>query len=662
MAALRTLFALSAALGAALASAQPQVAHGKSLEALVLGSDVVAVATLVSYELSPDARTITAATFTVYDVIKGSIEGDVAVEIHRVPRTFLDWIEGSSRFLLFRRQGEFSFEPISGPRPQIIRSDLTTLKDADAIVRAARMIALADDGSLPFASGEVLVPYNVIKGWRGTGTVFYLEIPITQELHRWAIEGVRSKDPSDRGLAAGVFAHFKTEEDIALLKTLLGDTAVAHYDHPSGNLGKGRGVYWIREAAYDLLTEIGVKVERPEIEFTSFEPDEVRFVYLEREPSARETIKTLGQFKNLSVLYLGNTRMTDDDVRYVSALPGITELRAPNNPLTDVALVEIGKMTSLKALDLGRAKVTDAGLASLSRLQSLEYLDLSGTQVTNAGLHEIARLKRLKWINVANTQVTPDGLRALNKLEHLDSINNIIVDWQETDAYLLTLRDAGLLHAHDNARAGDGRATRNDQVTAFSVYGSPIGDAALGALTAFVNLEELSLSRTKVTDAGLDSLTRFGRLRLLIINDTQVTDSGMRTVSEMGALTSLGIANTAVSDDGMRYVGRLTNLEWLAMSGTQVTDSGFFYLRNLKKLRYLVMHNLPITDAGISHILELESLESLMLGRTQVTESGLVQLAKIKSLKSLSVNNSDGRLSAAIARLHRLRPDLEISG
>ena len=662
MAALRTLLALSVALVAAFACAQPQIGHGKSLEALVLGSDVVAVAILVSYELSPDARTITTAKFSVDGAIKGSIQGEVTVEVQRAPRTFLDWIEGSSRFLLFRRHGEWTVEPISGPRPQIIRADLTTLKDPYAIVRAARMIALTDDGAGAVATSQVLVPRHHIQEWRGTGTVFYLEIPITEELHRWAVEGVKSKDPSDRGMAAGVFAHYKTEDDIALLKTLLDDTAVAHYDQPSGNLGKGRGIYWVRQVAFDLLTQIGVKVERPEIEFTSFEPDEVRFVYLEREPSARETIKTLGQFKNLRSLYLANTRMTDDDLRYVSSLPGITELYASDNPLTDAALAEIGKMTSLKTLDLGRTKVTDAGLVSLARLQSLEYLDLSGTQISNAGLHEVARLKRLKWINVANTKVTPDGLRALNRLEHLDSINNIVVDWQETDSYLLTLRDAGLLHTHDNALAGDsGRASDSRQVKQFSVYGAPIGDGALEALTEFVNLEELSLSRTKVTDAGLVTLRQFGRLRRLVLNDTQITNSGLRTVAQVGGLTSLGIANTAVGDDGMYYVGRLRDLEWLAISGTQVTDSGFFHLRNLKKLKHLVMHNLPITDAAISHLLELASLEGLMLGRTQVTESGLLRLAKIKSLKSLSVNNSDGRLSHAIAKLHRLRPDIEIS-
>jgi Leucine-rich repeat (LRR) protein len=661
VAALRTLLALSVALVASFACAQPQIGHGKSLEALVLGSDVVAVATLESYALTADARAITAATFSIDDAIKGSIAGEVTVEVQRAPRTFLDWIEGSSRFLLFRRKGELSVEPISGPLPQIIRADLTTLKDPDAIVRAARMIALTEEGSGPVATVSVQVPWKLIEGWRGTGTVYYLEIPITQELHRWAVEGVRSSDPSDRGTAAAVFAHFRTEEDIALLKTLLTDTAVAHCDQPSGNLGKGRGIYWVREAAYNLLTEIGAKVERPEIEFTSFEPDEVRFVYLEREPNARETIKTLRQFKNLGALYLANTRMTDDDVRYVSALPGITELHAASNPLSDVALVEIGKMTSLKTLDLGRTKVTDAGLASLSRLQSLEYLDLSGTQITNAGLYEVARLKRLKWINVANTKVTPEGLRALNRLEHLDSINNIVVDWQETDAYLLTLRDAGLLHAHDNARAGDGRATRDDLVTSFSVYGAPIGDAALEVLTGFVNLEELSISRAKVTDAGLSKLKKFGRLRRLVLNDSQITNSGLQTVSQIGGLTSLGIANTSVGDDGMFYVGKLQDLEWLAISGTQVTDSGFFHLRSLKKLKHLVMHNLPITDAAISHILELTSLEGIMLGRTQVTEPGLLQLAKIKSLKTLSVNNSDGRLSPAIAKLHRLRPDIEIS-
>lgn len=663
MAAVRSFVLLACVALGALALGQPQFGRVESLELLVFRADAVAVGTLQSFELSDDARRIERATFRVDEELKGEIGGAVEVESDgQAPNSFLDWIEGKSRALLFRHDGRTLAVPISGPRPQVMLADRTPLKDEVAILRAARKI-VTQDAPEPLKTVRFNLDRRLIEGWRGVGTITDLVVPITESLHKWALRAARSGDDAERELSAEVLGHFGTPSDIDILKSMLTDNAVIYVGEPRGELGEEKGMFRVRAAALEQLNRLGVKVDAPQIDFTSYEPQNVRYVYLERDPRTAAKVRTLSAFKNLQTVMLSDSRATDAEMKVVSELESVTDLSAAGNPITDAALVDLAQMPRLKVLNLSRTQVTDAGLPALVKLQSLEHLDLSNTQVTNAGLADIAKLKNLRTLNVANTRVTVEGLRALRGLKHLESVSDTVVDWQQTDAYYVALRDVGLLHTNGHARAGgDERATSAEGVKEFWAYGLRIGDIGLDALTEFRNLEELSISGSLVTESGLMKILDFERLKRLIVNNNaQISDAAMQTVAKIEGLTSLGIANTSVGDEGLRLVGRLKRLEWLAISGTKVTDEGMAHLRGLTNLRSIVMHGLPITDAGIAHIAALPRLESIMLGTTHITDEGLMLLARNMSLKRISITRGDSVTPAGLARLRRARPDIELN-
>lgn len=646
----------------ALALGQPQFGHVESLELQIYRADVVAVGTLQSYELTDAARRIDRATFRVDEVLKGRPGAEIVFEGDgRTPHTFLDWIEGKSRAMLFVREGRTTVVPISGPLPQVMLADPKPLKDEAAILRAARRIA-AQTAPEPLATVRFVLRRDLIAGWKDVGTITDLVVPVTEELHNWALRASRSGNDDERERAAEVLGHFGTPSDIEVLKSMLTDKAVIYIGEPRGALGEERGTFRVRAAALEQLSRLGIQVEVPQIEFTSFEPQNVRYVYLERDPRAAEKIRTLGQFKNLQTVMMSDSRSTGAEIEMVSQLASVTDLSAAGNPITDAALEHIARMPRLKVLSLSKTQITDAGLPALVKLQSLEYLDLSNTQVTNAGLVEIAKLKNLRSLNVANTRVTVEGLRALRGLNHLGSVSDTVVDWQQTDAYYIALRDVGMLHTDGNARAGgDERATSAADVKEFWSYGLRIGDAGLDALTEFKNLEELSISGSLVTESGLRTILKFDRLkRLLVNNNVLVTDAAMQTVAKIEGLTSLGIANTSVGDEGLRAIGKLRDLEWLAISGTKATDEGMAHLGALENLRSIVMHGLPITDAGIAHLARLPRLESVMLGTTQITDKGLLALAQNKSLRRISITSAPNVTPHGLKRLRQLRPDIEL--
>ena len=119
----------------------------------------------------------------------------------------------------------------------------------------------------------------------------------------------------------------------------------------------------------------------------------VTYAFLERAGGVAGTIKGLGQFKNLTDVYLGETRATDEDVKNLACLPG------------------------LKKLELDGTRVTDAGIRRLLGLPALRGISLSGTRLTDAGLLDLATIKSLQSVTVWRMPgVTYEGLVKLRRL------------------------------------------------------------------------------------------------------------------------------------------------------------------------------------------------------------------------------------------------------
>ena len=89
------------------------------------------------------------------------------------------------------------------------------------------------------------------------------------------------------------------------------------------------------------------------------------------------------------------TKVTDDDLRSLSAFPNLRTLASPPH----------------------RAS-SDAGLANLKGLKSLTTLDLFDTRVTDAGLEHLAEwMPRLEWLELYDTRITDAGPAILEGLE-----------------------------------------------------------------------------------------------------------------------------------------------------------------------------------------------------------------------------------------------------
>jgi hypothetical protein len=93
----------------------------------------------------------------------------------------------------------------------------------------------------------------------------------------------------------------------------------------------------------------------------------------------------------------------------------ITWLKLSNTQISDEALKTIAQLPGLTRLQLENTAVTDAGLQILAECKSLMYLNLVGTKVTAKGLQALQKNKALRELYVYKSAVTPAEAAALQK-------------------------------------------------------------------------------------------------------------------------------------------------------------------------------------------------------------------------------------------------------
>jgi signal peptidase I len=101
----------------------------------------------------------------------------------------------------------------------------------------------------------------------------YLIVPIDEKLEELGRKWCMTDSPRERTEGAKILRHFKNERNIELLKPLLKDPSTSEATMHRTVPGKAelelvyrKKLYYVRQAAYDALRELGAKVERPVLE------------------------------------------------------------------------------------------------------------------------------------------------------------------------------------------------------------------------------------------------------------------------------------------------------------------------------------------------------------------------------------------------------------
>ena len=240
------------------------------------------------------------------------------------------------------------------------------------------------------------------------------------------------------------------------------------------------------------------------------------FQYMTKHPSAARNLET---------------RVTDEQLSLLSALPDV------------------------RRLDLSHTDITDRGLRYLARLSHLESLDLGATVVSSDELRHVP-VGSLRELNLSGTRIDVDGLEWLSRCDALERLT-----LGETTDWL-------------------GSRMRK------TIPATPLTDAGLAKLKC-PSLKSLNLRGTAVTDSGMAYLTQLPNLAILDLVNTSITDQGLRSLHGLKRLRALHLVERIPVMTYDRALGP-------PLTKTQITADGVAELQTaLPGLRVLYPVNPP---------------------------------------------------------------------
>jgi hypothetical protein len=135
--------------------------------------------------------------------------------------------------------------------------------------------------------------------------------------------------------------------------------------------------------------------------------------------SDEKTLKLVGQLTNLKKIFTDQSvvsGITDASLAYLlKDMKNLEVLYIGNTLVTDAGLVHLKDLKNLIGLSLVNTGVTDAGLTHLKDLINLQDINLENTKVTDKALIYLKGFKKLKYIMIDNTKITDAGAAELRK-------------------------------------------------------------------------------------------------------------------------------------------------------------------------------------------------------------------------------------------------------
>ena len=380
--------------------AQPLFGDAPSIECTILNAGSLMVGTIDRLEPNPDGSAV--VTLAVERTLRGEHYDRLAILFSVVGAYQLQ--DRREARLLVAAQGDplvgQTVIDLSSPDLAVLTADFALLKTPDAVIEAARATLQRRPGVERIATFRRVVPVEAVSGTRwkslyGTGGYLLLDVPVDDRLARWARETLEKPGRLvEREAAARALRFFRSDENVALAKSLLTDPNWAYQKYAEQNRGVEVRSYVVRAAAYATLTYWGVPVDQPVIREEVVKRDAVTFVDLITRPDLTDAeLDDLARFPNLKFLNLSGSPVTDARLRRVADLKGLRTLYLAATEVTDAGLLTLAGLPVLEDLNLMSTRVSDAALPTLAGLDQLRTLDISNTAFTAAGVAELRRLR-----------------------------------------------------------------------------------------------------------------------------------------------------------------------------------------------------------------------------------------------------------------------------
>jgi hypothetical protein len=389
----------------AQAQAQPGHSVAESIDSMVDNADLVVIGKLVRFRAAGQGleRGEHEITIAVEETLKQPLfeepqEKELVVNVRDPVAVVARWKDRSHRLLVATKQDppdETTVIDLARDESEVLTADLKLLRNPEDVIRAAKDALRRMPANMKrIHTFELFVPPEIIAGTKlQKRVVEFLElvVPVDERLEKRALNDIASKDYVLREQGVRALRYFKSDENIARVRKLLGDPGWGYLEHPQDNHGIEVRLYGVREEAYRTLKTWGVEVKQPKVEEKIAKLDDVTLEGLSHQKVTAADLRALTRFKNLEILSLLESEFTDN------------------------SFPELARFENLKDLMAGGTNIRDQDLKHLAGLKHLRFLDLEGTRITDRGLMELAGFKSLEKVELKNAKVTDAGIAELRK-------------------------------------------------------------------------------------------------------------------------------------------------------------------------------------------------------------------------------------------------------
>jgi hypothetical protein len=345
-----------------------------------------------------------------------------------------------------------------------------------------------------------------------------------------------------------------------------------------------------------------------------------------------------------------------------------------------------GTPPRLAHLGLWGSKVTNDDVALVAALPDLEFVSLYETSVDDTGIKTVAKLPKLRAVAVTKVvryekagfgppqwsypflpkqddrpRVTGDGLRALAAVPGIESLD--LLDTKLTSADLAALAGWPKLGAVALPNAVDADTVKHlracKRLSALTLGHREIAAAELEALAAWPGLRKLTIAYATLSDDALTALGKLDSVEELELRGCGLTDDRLKYLRAGAKLSSLALDRNEIAGPGLAHLVPL-KLKGLALEFNAVTDGTLSHLTQLATLETLgIGYNLGVTDAGVRSgtLQAMTHLKELRLrGLKQVTDASADALARFGHLAHLNIRETKTS-PATVGRLQKAMPD-----
>lgn len=336
----------------------------------------------------------------------------------------------------------------------------------------------------------------------------------------------------------------------------------------------------------------------------------------------------------------------DGDIRKAQAnfKSSATDLDLSESSTNDGTLKYLANLKQLKVLRLGSTQVTDVGVAYLAKLPNLESLDLSGcSNLTKDVCKSLSQCRHLVHLHFADTPVDDESLKSLSNLSNLQILylKNSSIKGPGL-AYLTSLKhlhELGLHYCHNLNPDSASYIRQLPTITVLHLSKTPIDDKSLQYVSQMKYVENLDLQSTNITGEGLLELTKLARLRYLNISYCKnLSPVDFKIIGALHSLVALDVFDDDVGSGLLEW--RRLKLVRLRASQAMVSESGLSAL-NAMPLKLLCLANDMLTDQGVRQMRTLPLKFLRICTNPRITDASVDTLISMHStLTNLDIDGT----------------------